>query len=342
MSKDKRVALIQRIEAHRKSKVISFFWADRQGLETRIANDSLSLAAQLLERIGNVPVLDLFLYSTGGITMAAFALVNLIRQFAERFSVLIPYKAQSAATLICLGADEIVMTPLATLSPVDPSTNSPFNPLVPNQPEGTFPPQTLPVSVEDVASYIDLAKVEAGLTRRSHLKDVFLKLAEDVRPLALGSVHRARTQIKMLSRKLLASRSTGMAARDIKRIVDVLTKELFSHDYTIGRREARDEMRLHISYPESELEALIMQLYREYEADLSLLSPYQPETVLKGKGSGTFTFERGYMETIDTTFGFVTERELKRVQVTAPGPGGVQIPTVAFSERTLSEGWRTL
>src|SRR2546425_2180359 len=205
MSKQSRLNLFGQLEHNRHTRLLAIVLGDRQGLETRVANDALSLTARLLERIGRVPALDVFLYSTGGLTMAAFALVNLIREYAERFSVLVPYKAQSAATLISLGADEIVMTPLATLSPVDPSTNSPFNPLVPNLPAGAFPPQTLPVSVEDVASYIDLAKVEAGLTRADDLREVFLKLAQDVRPLALGTVHRARSQIKMLARKLLGS-----------------------------------------------------------------------------------------------------------------------------------------
>lgn len=342
MPKSARLDLIKKLEAARATRVLAFVLGDRQGLETRIAGDALSLAADLLDRIGRVPALDLFLYSVGGMTNAGFAFVNLIREYAARFTVLVPHKAHSTATLIALGADEIIMTPLATLSPVDPSTNSPFNPLVPNQPQGAFPPQTLPVSVEDVASYVDLAKVEASLTRRSDLRDVFLKLADDVRPIALGSVHRARTQIRMLSRKLLATHSQGVAERKINKIVDVLTKELLSHDYPLGRREARDQLGLPVTYPEAPLEAQIMQLYRAYEADLSLLVPYSPENALGTNNSGQFTFERAYIETTDRTVGFVTDRQIARVQVTATGPGGVAIPTVGFQERNFAEGWRDL
>ncbi len=343
MPKASRLALIRQLESHRKRRLVAFVLGDRPGgLETRIAGDSISLMAQLLEQIGKVSGLDLFVYSTGGITMAAYALVNLVREYTSRFSVLVPYKAQSAATLICLGADEVVMTPLATLSPVDPSTNTPFNPLVPNLPPGAFPPQMLPVSVEDVVSYLDLAREEAGLTRQSHLREVFLRLAQDVRPLALGSVHRARTQIRMLSRKLLASHEKGASEREVGKVVDVLTKQLFSHDYSIGRKEARDQIKLAVTYPEPELEQLVMKLYREYETDLSLLDPYNPDAILGNQNSQRFTFERAYIETTAQSFGFVSVKEINRIQVNAPGPGGVQVPTVGFTERVLAEGWRNL
>lgn len=200
----------------------------------------------------------------------------------------------------------------------------------------------LPVSVEDVVSYLDLAKVEAGLSRQSHLREVFLRLAQDVRPLALGSVHRARTQIRMLSRKLLASHEKGASDRAVGKIVDVLTKALFSHDYTIGRKEARDGIKLAVTYPETQLEQLIMKLYREYEKDLSLLDPYNPDAILGNQNTQRLTLERAYIETTDHSFGFVSVKEITRHQVNAPGPGGVQVPTVAFTERLLGEGWRNI
>ena len=44
-------------------------------------------------------------------------LVTKIRQFCDNFAVIIPWKAYSAGTMICLGADEIVMSPMSELWP---------------------------------------------------------------------------------------------------------------------------------------------------------------------------------------------------------------------------------
>ncbi len=319
---------------------LAFVLGDRQNLPTQIAPDQISLTSTLLEELGHVPALDLFLYSTGGITMAAFAFVNLLREYADQFSAVVPYKALSAATLICLGADEIVMTPLASLSPVDPSVTGPYNPLVPNQQPG-MPPQGLPVSVEDVVEYIDLARVDVGLSSDADMREVFLQLARDVRPLALGSVRRARTQIRMLSRKLLESHSAKsklkapLRAWRTKKIVDTLTKKLFSHDYTISRREARS-LGLNVAEPDARTATAIMALYREYERDLRLLEPYNPDVELGQAPTATVTLERAYIETPATGWGFVTQHELSRIQ--APVPGAM----TQIVARAVSEGWRRL
>src|SRR2546425_3714845 len=185
MSRESRIQLLRRLEEVRGRRVLAFVLGDRQNLNTRVATDQLSITSTLLEEIQHVQDLDVVIYSTGGITMAAFALVNLIREYADHYSAIVPYKALSAATLICLGADEILMTPLASLSPVDPSVNGPYNPLVPNQPPGTFPAQTVEVSVEDVVQYIALAKKEGKLSRDEDMREVFLALTRDVRPMAL-------------------------------------------------------------------------------------------------------------------------------------------------------------
>lgn len=55
----------------------------------------------------------------------------MFREYSQKgsFSVLIPYRAHSAATVIALGADEIVMTKKAELGPIDITIGSgPYNP----------------------------------------------------------------------------------------------------------------------------------------------------------------------------------------------------------------------
>src|SRR3989339_2091681 len=115
---DKKI-FIQQIEKLRKSRVITYLTSDRQGpVNARVASDIIPLISKQLQTIGKTQNIDLFLYSTGGDTLVPWRLVSMIREYCNKFSVLVPYKAHSAASMISLGADEIVMTDLSELSPI--------------------------------------------------------------------------------------------------------------------------------------------------------------------------------------------------------------------------------
>lgn len=228
-----RKDLIRQIETSRSSTVICYFTGDRKNQEVQIGDDILPIFAQHLSKIGKVEKLDLLIYSRGGNTLTGFALVHALREFSDNVSLLVPFRAHSCATLIALGTNQIIAGPFAQLSPIDPTINTPHGPTI----EQAGQIQFLPVSVEDVANYFELAKKEAGLTNEQYLSEVLGHLAQRVNPLALGAVYRAREQIGMLASKLL---HLHMVDDDsIARIIKQLTRELLSHDYVISRREAR-------------------------------------------------------------------------------------------------------
>lgn len=63
----------------------------------------------------------LFILSTGGAGEPAYQISKLCKSFAaQKFTVVVPRFAKSAATLIAIGADEIHMGPLGQLGPIDP------------------------------------------------------------------------------------------------------------------------------------------------------------------------------------------------------------------------------
>ena len=120
----------------------------------------LDYLAEHLDAFGLPSKIGLIVYSRGGDTLAAWTVANMIRQFCDEFEVIVPMKAHSAATLISLGATNIVMSKQATLGPIDPSVNSPLNPQVPGAP----PNARLPVSVEEVAAYFQLGTESLGVS----------------------------------------------------------------------------------------------------------------------------------------------------------------------------------
>ena len=122
MALKERIALIKKIEELRGSTVLCFLTSIRENVMSVIADDSVRVFFDHLLLLPSrpVPKLDLFLCSNGGSGTVPWRLVSLFREFAKSFNVLIPYRAYSAATLIALGADEIVMHPFAELGPIDP------------------------------------------------------------------------------------------------------------------------------------------------------------------------------------------------------------------------------
>ena len=329
-----RRQLISQIEDSRKSRVICYVTGDRQHLETKIANECHPLIFSHLHQIGPSEKIDLFLYTAGGITVAGWGLVHLIREFCKEFGVLIPYRALSCGTLICLGADEIIMGRLGQLGPIDPSTQNPFNPPIPGAPR--LPQNTLPMNVEDIVSFIDLARREVGLKRDSGLSVVLENLSKmnPYAPLALGAAHRVRPQIVKLATGLLKLHM-GRQPKEIKHIVDILTKQLGSHDYLIGRKEAK-EMRLKVKDASDPLEILMWELYNEYERLMELNTPYSPATFLGQQQSATGTFVRAAIESEAMAHLFQTVKQVNQITI---GPPAVPVPTPGYQEVVTDEGW---
>lgn len=76
----------------------------------------------------NIDTLDVLLDSSGGDIEAAYQLVNFMRRKCKKLRVFVPDWAKSAATLFTLGADEIWMSEVAELGPLDAQIPDPRDP----------------------------------------------------------------------------------------------------------------------------------------------------------------------------------------------------------------------
>jgi hypothetical protein len=220
-----------------------------------------------------VAKLDLFLHSNGGDGIVPWRLMNLLREYAEQVDVLVPHHAFSAATLACLGADNIVMHPMGMLGPIDPTVGDPYGEPDPQsgQPRG--------VSVEDVAAYIALVRDDVGIRHEDELVQAFSKLADKVHPLTLGNAKRGTAQARMLGEKLLRLRDPSMEPHKIGTLVEELTTKLYYHGHPIGRREASDDLGLHVANPPADVEDAMWALYLEYERELEMTAVFDPLAV---------------------------------------------------------------
>jgi len=262
--------LINSIEEHNKSKVICYLTNDNSNFSARIESDIYLYFQEILLNIGEQERIDLFLFSMGGNTLVPWKLVNMIRQYAKKFTVLIPYHANSAATLISLGADKIIMGKMGDISPIDPTITTPFNPSIPGQENDLR--ARIGLSVEDVMSYYELAKSTMNLKEESSLLKAFELLSTNINPLALGAVHRSYNQIRTLALKLL---KLHLNQKDdyllINEIIDSLTQKLYNHGHLINRNEALEILSEKIiEIPDNELENFIWQLFNEYKNNMKI------------------------------------------------------------------------
>jgi hypothetical protein len=326
-----RKEMLEKLGAARTSKVISFVTGDRPGMETQIAADVYDRFVNHLDKIGVVKKISLYLYTRGGDTLAAWSLINLIRLFCEEFEVIIPSKALSSGTLISLGANNIVMTKQATLGPIDPSIHTPLNPQI----HGGAPDARVPVSVEEVNGYLELAKSELGIHAENNLTTLLNHLSDKIHPLVLGKVFRSKSQIQMLARKLLSAH--GMDEEKMKKIISFLCSDSGSHDYSIHRREARDGLGLKVEKPSPELYALVKQIYDDVVSEMQLNTKFDVGNELGGRQQTNYSCRRVLIESPSGgTDVYLSEGTLSQRQIQIQP----NVAHTAYDDRRTFEGWR--
>lgn len=299
--KQDRIPLYQEIESKRNSKLLVYYTSTRQGLETQIAQDVLPKFSNQLDSIGDTRKITLFLYTNGGNTLAAWSLVNLIRSFCKELEVIIPSNCFSSGTLICLGANKLIMTKQAALGPIDPSINGPLNPMIPGIQN---PDAKVPVSVEYVNAYIEMAKKDFGITDQKNLTEIMLHLSEKIHPLILGQVYKSKSQIQMIARNLMKYQKINKEKTDT--IIKFLCSESGSHDYSIRREEAINNLGFNVEKPTMELYSIIKRIHDDISAELELENPYNPLIIINNANNASnsnisYSFRRGLIETITDT-----------------------------------------
>lgn len=326
MNEERRV-LYQELEEKLNTKLLVYITGDRSGFETQISSDAVDLFIEHLDSIGIVPKISLLLYTRGGQTLAGWNIVNLIRQFCDEFEVIIPHKAHSTGTLISIGADRIIMTKQATLGPIDPSVNTPMNPQIQN----AGPDAKMPVSVEALNSYLDVAKNELGIKDDLALANVLIKLSESVHPLVIGEAFRARNQIQMLAKKLLVQQVQDHD--NIKNIISFLCSDSGSHDYTINRIEAKENLGLNIIKPDQEQYLIINKIYNSFSDELGLRTPFDLHQLMNNSINGEYSIIRAMVESISGGKDVFTSKGILR-QINLPNGMGTGI-----NDNRTFEGW---
>jgi hypothetical protein len=306
-------------------EIISYITGNKQPSElfaTKIGMDVLDIFAKHLSKIGKKRKISLFLYTLGGILEAPWPLVSLIREYCKEFEVIIPSRCLSAGTLLCLGADKIVMVPSSFLSPIDP--------------EGSYPVNGIrkSIQVEDVTGFLDFAKEKAGIIEQGGLVEMVKMLTNEIPASVLGSVNRTHSLIRMLANKMLKMHKDRIEEEVAREIIENLTAKLYSHKHLISRKEAKESIGFGdlIDYATTREENYIKNIFGGFSEEMELEKVFDPGEFLGENTSGTFENVRAIIKSSVGKDCVKSEYTITRNQPGSPQPFNIAVKNVGWKE----------
>jgi Serine dehydrogenase proteinase len=223
------------------------YWNSTKG--SICQNDVAGLYA-LLRSTGPIDKLWLFIKSDGGAGQAALRMVNLLRRYVKHLTVLAPLECQSAATMLALGADRILMGPLAHLSAVDTSLTHDLSPIDRDN-------DRVSVSNDELLRVIRLWSEQA----KDSTTNPYAALFPYVHPLVIGAVDRSSALSTRICEEILSYHMKD--PERAKEISNILNSGYPSHSYPITLREAK-RIGLKAEAMDDSVNALLFELNEIY------------------------------------------------------------------------------
>ncbi|MDQ4032177.1 MAG: ATP-dependent Clp protease proteolytic subunit [Actinomycetota bacterium] len=191
----------------------------------QITDTSITLFTELLHDVDDSSDLHLMLWSPGGDGEVAVRLARMAQAACRRFVVVVPEMAKSAATILALGAHEVLMGPTSDLGPIDPQV---------------YLPDRGFVSAKDLIASVDRAIAE--VEQRPSTYPLMAAMLAGIDVTAVEFARSALNRTGDMARQAIASNPerNGIAVKDmLDRINGPLIKEPSSHGAVIGAPEAK-------------------------------------------------------------------------------------------------------
>ena len=115
-----RQPLYRRLQAHRNGRAIVALFISFMG-DGQLEQIDADMLEEVLINTNCKKGISLMLNAPGGDGLAAERIIKICRSYSENdFEAIVPSRSKSAATIVCLGSDRILMGPTSELGPVDP------------------------------------------------------------------------------------------------------------------------------------------------------------------------------------------------------------------------------
>lgn len=195
MAYSSRIAFYRTIEEYRQRPLIAYVTSSRHNASGVMSSDVIP---HFIKQIREIPKeqqkVDILVVSHGGDPNVPWRIVSILRERFQSVGIMLPYAAYSAATLMALGADEIVMHPFANLGPVDPQ-------LTYRKP-GTE--QTINFGSEDLRNFLEFVRSDVGISDQEQITRAFELLCKDVGTVPIGVAKRSTQLSLSMGEKLLS------------------------------------------------------------------------------------------------------------------------------------------
>jgi ClpP class serine protease len=242
-----RRKLIDKIQENTGRKLINYI--ARFEPAGSIIPDDVLLFNDVLTSLNFPSELDLIIHSPGGLVEVTEKIVLMIRSKVKSLRVIIPDAAKSAATLLALSANEILMSDLSEIGPIDPQI------LV-----GIDPSTRQPI-FRPAWSYLNSLKELEEELKVGRSPAIVIPLVGKIDPTLLDVAKKSIDYSKSLAKKWLV-KYMGLTEENANKIADYLSSAEINltHARAIKYEEAK-ELGLKVVLMNSELANLIHELY---------------------------------------------------------------------------------
>lgn len=223
-----------------------------------IVSDDVKYFYTHLKDIGKQDKLYFILYSSGGDGKSAYRIASLLKNFCNELIIILPEMAASAATMLSLAGDKIIMTPLSFFTAVDTSIVHPLNPRDKyNDP--------VRVELEEIRRSIEALVSKNGAKNRvvekpgpvkEKTEDIYKTIFNYIHPVSYGAMERSSNLSEMLCRDILSLKNEAMDSKSADKLIEKLNHEYPAHGYPITRKKAK-ELGLPVQDSDPELDELL-------------------------------------------------------------------------------------
>jgi len=299
-----RLNAIRKIENNLKSSTITLIYnTSNTRFKTQLASDVLPSLYELLKSITSKKKdksVTLVLHSSGGHIDVVGSFIYILRKKFNKFQIAVPEISHSAATLLCFGADSILMNDLSSLSPVDPQISLKTQ------------AGNIGAGVEDINGYYSLIKdmFKQDSDRIQSFNALLARFPAEI----LGQIERIQKQTDMVATKALQYHITD--TEKIEEIVSKFQKDFFSHNYRIHFDEA-NKLGLKVQMMENKTEFLCSDLLSLYQSSFGSQSDLEIE-IPEDRPYQEFIMNRAYLECLQSSFSYKTKYRIfkdKKVEV---------------------------
>jgi hypothetical protein len=234
-------AVLTALQAERKSRIYAVV---HTAAEHHLCQPDFWGALRRREQFAKINTLEILIHSPGGHANVAYRLAKYFRGHCKTLNVIVPMVAKSAATLLCLNADNILMGEFAELGPLDAQLRDDFE-----KGQEFFSPLDEFKSMEfmkeyatGILDYFGSVLAERGMSVKQALHEamagavgIMNPLYAHVDPSKVGSYRRALSEGEEYAKRLLGSVKHPLA----EELAQHLVWDYPAHDFVIDYEEAK-------------------------------------------------------------------------------------------------------